>query len=206
MESGISHSGIKRSWLDNIEHLGNRIPDITMLFLYATIICIFLSALLSGIEFDYLHPLTKESVRVINLLAPIELMNLLTSMVSNFVNFPPLGIVIVATLGIGIAEASGYIDTALKKLLTLVPLSAVTPAVIFIGVFAHIASDSAYVILMPVSAFIFYKTGKHPLAGIAAGFAGLAGGFTASYTLRSLIQSSPVLLKQAHKYWSPAIE
>ncbi|MGF1724767.1 AbgT family transporter [Photobacterium nomapromontoriensis] len=172
----------KRSWLDNIESIGNKIPDITILFLFATIICIGLSMFLSTIQFDYIHPLTKEPVQVVNLFSSNELMTLLMSMVSNFVSFPPLGIVIVATLGIGIAEGSGYITTALKKLLSVVPLSAVTPSVIFIGILAHVASDSAYVILMPVSAYIFYKTGKHPLAGIAAGFAGLAGGFTASYT------------------------
>ncbi len=172
----------KRNWLDSIERLGNKIPDITMLFLFATLICILLSMGLSQIQFDYVHPLTQEPIQVVNLFTTEQMMNLLTSMVGNFVNFPPLGIVIVATLGIGIAEGSGYITTALRKLLAVVPMSAVTPSVIFIGILAHVASDSAYVVLMPVSAYIFYKSGKHPLAGIAAGFAGLAGGFTASYT------------------------
>lgn len=172
----------KKTWLDKIERVGNKIPDITMLFFLATLLCIGLSFVLSKIQFDYIHPLTLQSIQVVNLLTTHEMMTLFTSMVKNFVNFPPLGIVIVATLGIGIAEGSGYISTALKKLLNVVPMSAVTPSVIFIGVLAHVASDSAYVILMPVSAYIFYKTGKHPLAGIAAGFAGLAGGFTASYT------------------------
>lgn len=172
----------KRSWLDSIESLGNKIPDITMLFFIATLACIGLSMVLSNIQFDYTHPLTGQSVQVLNLLTANELLALLGSMVKNFASFPPLGVVIVATLGIGIAEGSGYITTALKKLLSVVPMSAVTPSVIFIGILAHVASDSAYVILMPVSAYIFYKSGKHPLAGIAAGFAGLAGGFAASYT------------------------
>lgn len=172
----------KRTWLDSIENLGNKIPDITMLFFIATLICIGLSTVLSSIEFDYTHPLSGEPVKVLNLLTASELLALLGSMVKNFASFPPLGVVVVATLGIGIAEGSGYITTALKKLLSVVPMSAVTPSVIFIGILAHVASDSAYVILMPVSAYIFYKTGKHPLAGIAAGFAGLAGGFAASYT------------------------
>ena len=172
----------KKSWLDSIEDIGNKIPDITMLFFIATLICIVFSFVLSHISFDFVHPLTQEPIQVRNLAAASELMNLFSSMVNNFVRFPPLGVVIVATLGIGIAEGSGYINTALKKMLAVVPLSAVTPSVIFIGILAHVASDSAYVILMPVSAYIFYKTGKHPLAGIAASFAGLAGGFTASYT------------------------
>ncbi len=172
----------KKSWLDSIENVGNKIPDITMLFFIATLICIALSMVLSNIQFDYVHPLTQEPIQVKNLMTANGLMNLFSSMVTNFVSFPPLGVVIVATLGIGIAEGSGYINTALKKMLAVVPLSAVTPSVIFIGILSHVASDSAYVILMPVSSYIFYKTGKHPLAGIAASFAGLAGGFTASYT------------------------
>ncbi len=172
----------KKTWLDSIENIGNKMPDITMLFLYATIVCILISWGLSHIEFNYVHPLTGKTIQVVNLFNADQMMTLLGSMVKNFASFPPLGVVIVATLGIGIAESSGYIQTVLKRLLSVVPKSAITPSVVFIGVLAHIASDSAYVVLMPVSAYLFYKTGKHPLAGIAAGFAGLAGGFTASYT------------------------
>lgn len=178
----ISATPSGKTWLDRIENIGNKIPDITMLFFFATFVCIGLSFVLSQITFDYIHPLTQQPIQVLNLLSANEIMGLFRSMVKNFVNFPPLGIVIVATLGIGIAEGSGYVTAALKKMLAVVPMSAVTPSVIFIGILAHVASDSAYVILMPISAYIFYKTGKHPLAGIAAGFAGLAGGFTASYT------------------------
>ena len=182
MHSHTSPLYLKRTWLDKIETLGNKIPDITVLFFFATLACILLSSFLSSVTFDYVHPLTQEPIQIVNLLSSTQLMTFFGSMVNNFVNFPPLGVVIVATLGIGIAEGSGYINAALTKLLSFIPLYAVTPSVIFIGILAHVASDSAYVILMPMSAYIFYKTGKHPLAGIAAGFAGLAGGFTASYT------------------------
>ncbi len=89
---------------------------------------------------------------------------------------------IVATMGIGIAEGSGFIHVLLKKLLGIIPARALTPAVIMVSIFCHIVSDSAYVVLMPVSALMFYASGRHPLAGIACSFAGLAGGFTASYT------------------------
>ncbi len=170
------------AFLDKIERVGNKMPDITMLFFLATLVCIAVSWALSFVSFDYIHPLTEQPIEVVNLLSASGLMALMTSLVRNFVNFPPLGITIVATLGIGIAESSGYIRALLQRLLAVVPLKAVTPSVIMIGILAHIASDSAYVILMPVAAYIFYKTGKHPLAGIAAAFAGLAGGFTASYT------------------------
>ncbi|WP_269783045.1 AbgT family transporter [Photobacterium carnosum] len=105
----------KRNWLDNIENVGNKIPDITMLFFCATLFCIALSMVLSWFTFDYIHPLTKEPIQVINLLTPNELMSLFTSMTKNFINFPPLGIVIVATLGIGIAEAIGLHINSVKE-------------------------------------------------------------------------------------------
>ncbi len=169
-------------FLNTIERIGNAMPDITMLFVYALGICWVLSFLLSFISFDYKHPLTGEYIRVINLFEPKEIVAFITSMVKNFINFPPLAITVVATLGIGIAEGSGFIQVALKKMLNITPQRILTPAVIFIGVVSHIAADSAYVILMPVSAMMFYSSGRHPLAGIAASFAGLAGGFSASYT------------------------
>ncbi len=172
----------RKDWLQKIEYIGNKLPDITMLFIYALIICWLLSWGLSYFSFDYIHPISKEKIAVTNLFQPSEILAFLTSLTKNFINFPPLGITIVATLGIGIAEASGFINVGLSRALNIIPKKAVTPAVIFIGVLAHVAADSAYVILMPVAALIFYSVGKHPLAGIAASFAGLAGGFSASFT------------------------
>lgn len=90
--------------------------------------------------------------------------------------------VIVATLGIGVAEGSGYINAGLRKLLAITPKALITPTVIFVGMLSHLAPDSGYVIIIPVAAFMFYASGKHPLAGIAASFAGIAGAFAANYT------------------------
>ncbi len=171
-----------KGFLNTIERIGNTIPDITMLFLYALIVCWILSFILSFIHFDYIHPVSGEQIKIVNMFAPSEVITFITSMVKNFIGFPPLGITIVATLGIGIAEGSGFIHVALKKLLNITPYRILTPAIVFVGVISHIAADSAYVVLMPVAAMMFYASGRHPLAGIAAAFAGLAGGFTASYT------------------------
>lgn len=171
-----------QNWLQKIEYIGNKLPDITMLFIYALIICWLLSWGLSYLTFDYIHPTSKEPIKIINLFQPNEIMVFMNSLTKNFVNFPPLGITIVATLGIGIAETSGFINVGLSRALAVIPKRIVTPAVITISVLAHIAADSAYVILMPVAALIFYSVGKHPLSGIAASFAGLAGGFSASFT------------------------
>lgn len=173
---------IQRDWLQKIEYIGNKLPDITMLFIYALVICWLLSWGLSYVDFDYINPVNNEKVRIINLFQPSEIINFLTALTKNFINFPPLGITIVATLGIGIAEASGFVNVGLSRALSVIPKKIVTPAIITVAVAAHIVSDSAYVILMPVSALVFYSVGKHPLSGIAASFAGLAGGFSASFT------------------------
>ena len=89
-----------------IERMGNRIPDITMLFICAFVITCILSAILSQMHFDYIHPSTHEPIAVNNMLDPAALVTLLTKMVTNYTGFPPLGMVIVATLGIGIADGS----------------------------------------------------------------------------------------------------
>ena len=175
-------TGLLNRFLNAIEAAGNKLPHITMLFIYALVIAIVLSFLLSFIAFDYKHPSTGETIRVLNMLSPSNLLDLMISSVKNFMNFPPLGMTIVATLGIGIMEGSGFLHVLMKRMLSIIPERALTPAVIVISILCHIVSDSAYVVLMPVSALMFYVCGRHPLAGIACSFAGLAGGFTASYT------------------------
>lgn len=171
----------KRSFLDTIERFGNAIPNITVLIFCAFLICLVLSYFLSHIDFDYIHPLTNEKIVVINQLNEEGMLKLITGLVGNFMGFPPLGITIVATLGIGIAEASGFLQAILKKLLRITPKKALTPLVAFVAVVSHVAADSAYVFLMPIAALMYYNYGRHPLAGIAASFAGLAGGFSASF-------------------------
>lgn len=195
----------KRNWLQKIEYIGNKLPDITMLFIYALIVCWLLSWGLSYFHFDYIHPIQKHRFKSPIFFQSSEIATFFSSLTKNFVNFPPLGITIVATLGIGIAEASGFINVGLSRALSIIPKKIVTPAVIIISVFAHLAADSAYVILMPISALIFYSVGKHPLAGIAASFAGLAGGFSASFTpsiidpiMQSFTQSAARILDPSY--------
>ena len=109
--------GAMNRFLNAVEAAGNKLPHITMLFIYALVIAIILSFLLSFISFDYKHPSTGETIRVLNMLSPKNLLDLVVSSVRNFMNFPPLGMTIVATMGIGIAEGSGFIHVLLKKLL-----------------------------------------------------------------------------------------
>lgn len=181
-ESNVENLGMLNRFLNIVERLGNKLPHITMLFIYALVVALFLSLILSFIDFSYIHPNTKEKIVILNMLAPKNLLDLVVASVNNLMSFPPLGITIVATLGIGIAEGSGYVHVLLKRLLLITPKKILTPSVITVSVLCHIVSDSAYVVLMPVSALMFYACGRHPLAGIACSFAGLAGGFTASFT------------------------
>ncbi|MCR5537075.1 MAG: AbgT family transporter [Succinivibrio sp.] len=181
-EASSPRENLLNRFLNTVERLGNRLPHITMLFIYALIVTMLISLVLSFIDFDYVHPNSGEKIAILNMLAPANLLDLIVSSVKNFMGFPPLGITIVATLGIGIAEGSGFINILIKKFLSVTPQKFLTPTVIFVSVVCHIVSDSAYTILMPVSALIFYSCGRHPMAGIACSFAGLAGGFTASYT------------------------
>lgn len=168
-------------FLQNIEKIGNKLPSIAILFLYGIFILWGVSFILSFMSFDYIHPTTKAPIQIINMLAPERLIELLTVMVKNYALFPPLAMTVVVTLGVGLAEGSGFLNTAIHKLMSKTSPKMLTPTVIFVSVFSNIISDSAYVILMPLASLMFFLGGRHPVAGIAASFAGLAGGFSASY-------------------------
>ena len=135
-----------------IERIGNKIPDITMLFIAAFFITCIVSMIFSYFTFDYVNPATGKQIAITNMLSPASLVTLMTKMVTNYSGFPPLGMVIVATLGIGIADGSGYINTGLKKILTVTPKFLLTPIVIVVGMLSHLAPDSGYMIIIPIAA------------------------------------------------------
>lgn len=111
---------------------------------------------------------------------------MLENAVSNFTGFAPLGVVLVGMLGIGIAESSGYIGTLLKKVVSITPSKLIVPMVVFLGIMSNVASDAGYVILIPLGALVFMAYGRHPLAGIAAAFAGVSGGFSANLLIGTI--------------------
>jgi len=167
--------------LDVIERVGNRLPDPAMLFLLLMVVIWILSWLLSGVEFDAQHPTTGEAITVTNLLTGSNFVSFLTSMVDTFTGFAPLGVVLVAMLGVGVAEQSGFINALLKKMLAVTPKRLLTPMLILIAIVSHTAVDAGYVVVIPLGGIIFYAAGRHPLAGIAAAFAGVSGGFSANF-------------------------
>ena len=181
MSSKAEKPSLFNRFLNAIEKSGNKLPDPAILFLYLLLFVWLLSAILSPIDFGEVHPLTGEELRVNNLLTGSSLANFLATMVTTFTGFAPLGIVLVAMLGVGVAENSGWIDAGLKKLLNVTPKMLLTPMLVLIAIVSHTAADAGYILVIPLGGVIFYAAGRHPLAGIAAAFAGVSGGFSANF-------------------------
>lgn len=171
--------------LDVVERVGNKLPDPAVLFLLLMVVVWVVSWLLSGIEFNETHPATGDPIRVISMLDGSSLTNFMSRMVNIFVTFPPLGVVLVAMLGLGVAEYTGFINAGLRAILAKTSRALLTPVLIAVGVLSHVAVDAGYVLVVPLGAVIFYAAGRHPLAGIAAAFAGVSGGFSATFFVPS---------------------
>ena len=181
MSSEVTSNSMLNRLLNNIEKAGNKLPDPAILFFYLMAFVWILSAMLAPIDFGEIHPSTGETLNINNLLTGAALAHFLANMVGIFTSFAPLGIVLVAMLGVGVAEHSGWIDAGLKKMLNSTPKMLVTPMLILIGIVSHTAADAGYVLVIPLGGVIFYAVGRHPLAGIAAAFAGVSGGFSANF-------------------------
>jgi aminobenzoyl-glutamate transport protein len=167
--------------LNTIERVGNMLPDPAALFLILLFVVWGLSALLAPIQFAEIDPRTGDPLVVNNLLTGPAIATFLATMVQTFTGFHPLGVVLVALLGVGVAEHTGFINAGLKALLSFTSAKLLTPMLIFVGIISHTAADAGYVLVIPLGAVIFYAAGRHPLAGIAAAFAGVSGGFSANF-------------------------
>lgn len=167
--------------LNVVEWVGNKLPDPVVLFLLGIALVATLSYQLAPVEFAELDPSSKQPIRIVNLVSLSELASLLTNMVKEYVNFAPLGVVLVALLGVGVAERAGFINALLKAMLSFTPRFLLTPMVILVAIVSHTAADAGYVLVIPLAGVMFYAAGRHPLAGIAAAFAGVSGGFSANF-------------------------
>ena len=179
-----SNDNSSKGFLAGVERVGNALPHPAMIFVIMIAILAVISALAakSNVTVNYYDAKAEENVE----LAAVSLLNadgiryMVNSVVENFTSFAPLGTVLVAMLGVGVAEYAGFFDTGLKKLLSNVPSVLLTAAVVFAGIISNIASDAGYVVVVPLGAIIFASAGKHPIAGLAAAFAGVSGGFSAN--------------------------
>lgn len=173
-------AGILARALDLIERLGNRLPNpATMFVIFAAAVAVT-SAITSALGVSVTHPKDGSLIEPVNLLTRDGLRRMFTEATKNFTGFAPLGAVLVTMIGIGVAEGSGLIAAALRGLVTKVPKHLLTATVVFAGINANLAADAGIIVLPPLAAILYAAVGRHPLTGIAAAFAGVAGGFSAN--------------------------
>lgn len=189
--------GVLQRALDAVESLGNKLPDPAVLFLLLMLLVWVASWWLAGVSFSEIDPRNGKPLEVKNMFAGTSLTAFMAEMVRTFVNFPPVGVVLVAMLGLGVAEHTGFIAAALRALLAITPRTLLTPALVAVGVLSHVAVDAGYVLVVPLGAVMFLAAGRHPLAGIAAAFAGVSGGFSATLFLPSSLDPLLAGLTQA---------
>lgn len=170
--------------LGSIEELGNKLPHPVVIFVILALIIIVISEITAraGINASYFDPRTNEDVTTyaVSLMNKEGIAYIFNNATSNFTGFAPLGTVLVAMLGVGVAEWTGLIGDTLKKLIRSVPTRLLTAVVVLAGIVSNIASDAGYVVVIPLGAIVFAGAGRHPIAGLAAAFAGVSGGFSAN--------------------------
>lgn len=184
-----THSGFL-AW---IERSGNRLPHPASLFFIAACAVLLLSQLAEAAAWAVEKTVTNQAgeqvqvvVAAVGLLDSEGLWWVFSNMVPNFIGFPPLALVLVAMLGIGVAERSGLIAALMKKVVLCTPSRFLTPVVFFVAVMSSMAMDAGYVVLPPLAAALYLAVGRSPLVGIAVSFAGVSAGFSANLLLTAL--------------------
>lgn len=172
--------GLFDRFLHFVEVGGNALPHPASIFGILALSVLLFSALGSWLGWSAHHPATGETINVINLLSKEGIHRIFLELVDNYTGFAPLGIVMVALLGIGIAEGSGLISAAIRLLVLKAPKRLITFVIVTSGIVSNTASDLGYVLIIPLAGIVFHALGRHPIAGIAAAFAGVSGGFSAN--------------------------
>ena len=173
-------AGLMKKYLDWVEHAGNKLPHPFMLFTYFALFIVLLSAILSWFGVGAYHPQTGYRVEVFNMLSGEGIARIFSGLLPNFTGFAPLGQVLVIMLAIGTMDQTGLLSNVLKSIVLAVPKQFITMTLVLVAVISSIASDAGYVVLIPLGAALFASMGRHPIAGLAAAFAGVAGGFGAN--------------------------
>lgn len=163
--------------LDVIERLGDKLPDPVFIFAWFIGALVLASVICAALGVSAVNPVDGEVLRAQSLLAPENIRQLLVEMPRTLTGFAPLGYVLLIMLGAGLAERVGLLPAALRVLMAAAPKRLVSPVVILIGLLANQAADSGFVILLPLAGVAFAAAGRHPIAGIAAAFAGVVGSF-----------------------------
>lgn len=171
-----------------VERSGNKLPDPVVLFFWLIVglVAISIIASLTGVSASHPTQVDPETgvnriIAATSLLSGDNLAKLWVDMPKTFTHFHPLGYVLVVMLGAGVAERAGLFGTAMRAGVRDVPKALLTPTVVLVGMLGNLAADAAYVVLIPLAGIIFHAAGRHPIAGIAAAFAGVSGGFSANF-------------------------
>ena len=180
---------IEDGWLARIERVGNRLPDPVYLFILGTLLIIVCAELAALFEWQVARPVADNVPQLLHtnsILSSDGIWWWLSTLVKNFIEFPPLGIVLVGMLGIGLAERSGLLPTLIVLAGAAVKEKYLVPAIIFIGIMSSMALDAGYVVLPPIAAILFMAVGRSPVLGIVASFAGVSAGFGANLFITSI--------------------
>jgi len=171
--------------LDGVERVGNTVPHPAVIFVILMGIVIVLSHILyllgSRVSYEVINPDThtieKMTTAARSLLTVDGIRFMYTSVVQSFMNFQAVGVIIVAMAGVGVAEESGLVNALIRKLVVVSPPWALTYILVCVGILSSLAADAGYLVLIPLGAAAFISVGRHPLAGLAAAFAAVAGVF-----------------------------
>ena len=200
----------KKSFFDKflniLEKGGNALPHPATLFGIFALAALILSAVGAWLGWTVQHPGTGETIQVVNLFSKEGIAMIMDRMVENYTGFAPLGIVMVAMLGIGIAESSGLIAAFIRLLVLSSPKRLLTFVLVFSGILSNFASDIGYVLLIPLGGIIFQSVGRHPIVGMAAAFAGVSGGFSANLILGTVDPLLAGLSQEAARIIDPTYE
>lgn len=186
------------NWFDRflkfVEWLGNLLPHPASIFIIGIAVVILLSGVFEWLGVHVMDPRPEGSkgrsaegiIYAVSLISWDGLRMMFTSFVHNFTGFAPLGTVLVALLGVGVADSSGLIKAVIRTTVLKAPKRMITFAVVLSGILSNVASELGYVVLIPLAGVVFLSLGRHPLAGMAAAFAGVSGGYSANLLLSTL--------------------
>ncbi|WP_447529547.1 AbgT family transporter [Vreelandella sp. TE19] len=194
-------------FLDSVEWLGNLLPHPVTLFAILCVLVVVASGIAGALDVSVADPRPAnegEWITVNSLLNADGLRRLITEVVTNFTGFAPLGTVLVAMLGVGVAEHSGLLSAAMRALVLNRSPRLVTYAVVFAGILSNMAAELGYVVLIPLAAMIFHSLGRHPLAGLAAAFCGVSGGYSANLLIGTVDPLLSGITQEAARLLDPA--
>lgn len=162
-------------------------PHPATMFFLLTLGVIFLSWIFDIYGMSVKQPQTGEEIRVQSLLSPEGIRWLLRNALTNFTGFAPLGMVIIAMFGVGVAQHSGFIDACIRRgVRNRQEKRKVILWVIVLGLLSNVVGDAGYIILLPIAATLFHSVGLHPVAGIITAYASVSCGYSANVIMSTL--------------------